>query len=209
MLAIIVADAPVADLSPYLALISRAHLLIGADGGARHLLAHGLTPHVVIGDLDSLEARLAERLEGRGVEIQRFPAAKNETDLELALLLALERGATQVRILAALGGRPDMHLANHLLLAHPQAAGRDIALLDHGWHIRLLRDRMTLRGQPGRRVSLLPLGDVTGVTTSGLRYPLRDEPLLLGPARGVSNEFAEPVATISIGGGTLVVLSEE
>ena len=208
-LAVVVADAPDADISLYLPLLSRAHLLVAADGGTRHLLAHGITPHVVVGDLDSLDAVIVERLRVRGVEIQQFPISKDETDLELALLLAVERGAKTIRVLAASGGRPDMHLANHMLLAHPKLAGCDVALLHAGWQIRLLRDTITLVGAVGQRVSLLPLGDVVGVSTNGLRYPLNDEPLLLGPARGVSNEFAATSATISVRGGMLLVISED
>lgn len=207
-LAVIVADAPSVDLTAYLDLLNSADLLIGADGGARYLVQHGLKPHVVIGDLDSLEGSIIDQLAAQQVEIQRFPVAKNETDLELALILAIERGATRLRILAALGGRPDMHLANHLLLAHPILAGYDVALLDAGWQVRLVRTQITLQGNPGQRVSLLPLGDVQGITTHGLRYPLCDEPLLFGPARGVSNEFVAATARVSICQGRLIVMNE-
>lgn len=206
--AVIAADAPGADLAPYRALAEEAGLVIAADGGARHLLAIGVEPQVVIGDLDSLDPATLAALAGR-CEILRFPAEKNETDLELALLLAVERGAAEIRVLAALGGRPDMHLANQLLLALPALAGRDVALLDDGWSVRLLRSSLRLRGAPGRRVSLVPLGDALGVRTEGLRYPLRGEPLLLGPARGVSNEFAAGEALVSVEAGALLVFAEE
>ncbi|HEY1016237.1 MAG TPA: thiamine diphosphokinase, partial [Herpetosiphonaceae bacterium] len=183
-------------------------LLIAADGGARHLLAIGAAPQVLIGDLDSVAPEALAALAGR-CEILRFPAEKNETDLELALLLAAERGATEIRVLAALGGRPDMHLANQLLLALPALAGRDVALLADGWSVRLVRSTLALRGAPGRRVSLVPLGDARGVRTEGLRYPLRGEPLLLGPARGVSNEFEGAEALVSLEAGALLVFAED
>jgi len=208
MLAVIIADAPNVDLTPYVPLLASADLLIGADGGARHFIRHSLLPQVVLGDLDSLEPNFIAYFQAQNVEIQRFPVAKNETDLELGLLLALERGATSIRVLGALGGRPDMHLANHLLLAHPLLSRRDVALLDAGWQVRVVFDQITLHGNIGQRVSLLPLGDVGGITTSGLRYPLRDEPLLLGPARGVSNEFISAVASVTVRSGLLVVMNE-
>ncbi len=208
MLAVIVADAPNVDLTPYLPLLASADLLIGADGGARHFVRHGLQPQVVLGDLDSLEPEFIARFQAQQVEIQRFPVAKDETDLELGLLLALERGATRIRVLGALGGRPDMHLANHLLLAHPLLKRCDVALLDAGWQVRVIFDAITLHGTPGQRVSLLPLGDAGGITTSGLRYPLHDEPLLLGPARGVSNEFISAAASVMVRSGLLVVMNE-
>ena len=69
-----------------------------ADGGTRHALALGLTPETIIGDLDSLEPELVAELETAGVTIQRHPADKDQTDLELALELAVaERDAELVK----------------------------------------------------------------------------------------------------------------
>src|SRR3954467_10916801 len=104
--AVVVADAPAADLRPYLDLMQQADLRIAADGGARHFLELGLLPHLAIGDFDSLPPALLVKLEDHDVEIERHPAHKDETDLELALLRALQRGARRIVVLAALGGRP-------------------------------------------------------------------------------------------------------
>ena len=61
--------------------------------------------------------------------------------------------------------------------------------------------------RPVAIVSLLPLGgDVSGITTVGLRYPLRDEPLLTGPARGLSNVRVEPDAAVTVRRGRLLVV---
>ncbi len=208
--AVVVADAPNADLQRYRALLEQADLRIAADGGAHYYHQLDLWPHIVIGDLDSLAATLLEQLQQHGVLIERFPVAKNETDLELALLLAVEHGATEISILAASGGRPDMHLANYLLLAHQRLSGCQVAIRDAGWTIRLLLPgSIELAGQPGLRVSLIPLGQAGGIVTSGLRYPLAHEELALGPARGVSNEFLGTQATISLGSGSLLVFSED
>jgi thiamine pyrophosphokinase len=68
-------------------------------------------------------------------------------------------------------------------------------------------DRLELRGLPGDLVSLLPLTEVVdGVHTTGLAYPLAGEPLLQGPARGLSNVMQAYEATISIEGGRLAVI---
>lgn len=210
MHALVIADAPNADLSPYAALLHAAPLVIAADGGARYALALGRTPDLLVGDLDSLDQATLTLLEQTGTAIERHPAAKNETDLELGLLVAIERGATEITLLAALGGRPDMHLANQLLLAHPAITTQAVALRDAGWTTRLLsQGELVLHGTPGKRVSLLPLSASAGIVTSGLRYPLRDEPLALGPARGVSNEFAATQASISLRSGCLLIISED
>jgi thiamine pyrophosphokinase len=64
-----------------------------------------------------------------------------------------------------------------------------------------------LPGSIGATVSLLPLGgDAEGITTAGLRYPLRDEPLRTGPARGLSNMRVAPGASVSVRTGRLLVV---
>lgn len=204
---VVVADAPHADLRPFVELIATSDLLIAADGGARYLAELGCWPHLVIGDCDSLSAEWLERLAARGVGLERHPVHKNETDLELALLRAAERGATSVRVLAALGGRPDQHLANLQLLAHPALAGIDLRLLHDTWEALAIRDQATVHGAPGDLVSLLPLSEqVDGIVTEGLFYPLRGETLRLGPARGISNVLTAPSARITVARGVLLCM---
>ena len=65
-------------------LIQAGDVLIAADGGTRHVLALGLFPSIVIGDLDSLTPDERRRLDAKGVEIQQYSRDKDETDLELA-----------------------------------------------------------------------------------------------------------------------------
>ena len=134
------------------------------------------------------------------------PVAKDETDLELALERVLATDAESIVITGALGGRTDHLLANILLLARPDLAGRDITIADGPEMVRLLRGSegagepaaLTLHGAAGDLLSLLPLGGAAeGVTTQGLQYPLTDEALYPGRARGVSNVFLAPVARVT------------
>ena len=181
--------------------------VIAADGGTAHALAAGLTPEHVIGDLDSLSAEQRAKLVAAGTALHAHPPAKDETDLELALTwAAMQPDVTQIIVLGALGGRPDQALANLLLLTLPALAGREVVIADGAWTIRCLRggETATVHGQPGDMLSLVPLGgDAIGVTTHGLRYPLHDETLAFGPARGVSNVFDEETATVSVQTGSL------
>jgi thiamine pyrophosphokinase len=208
-LAVIIADAPVAAIEPYVDLIHQADLRVAADGGARHYLSLGILPHVAIGDFDSLPAPMFAALEQDGVQIKQHAVYKDETDLELALLHAVERGARQIVVLAALGGRPDQHVANLQLLTHQRLKGLDVRLRQDSWDVFVIHTSTRLEGIPGQTVSLLPMTErVEGITTQGLYYPLNDEPLLLGPARGVSNKMTEIEATITIRSGMLLVMHE-
>jgi thiamine pyrophosphokinase len=207
--AVVVADAPVGDLQPFRDLLQRADLVIAADGGARHVLALKMIPQVAIGDFDSLDVRSFAQLEQAGVEIRRHPVHKEETDLELALLLAVEQGSTCIHVLAALGGRPDQHLANLQLLTHPAFANVDVRLLHERWEAFAIRRSASIYGTPGDIVSLLPMTEVvTGIITTGLYYPLQNEALRLGPARGVSNVLVSSQADVTIERGILLCMHE-
>ena len=99
-------------------------LLIAADGGAAKVRAAGHKPDVVLGDFDSLAADARDQLEALGVELRVSARDKDESDMELCLLAALEAGVARISILGALGGvRPEHSIANLLLLADPRLDG--------------------------------------------------------------------------------------
>jgi thiamine pyrophosphokinase len=180
-------------------------LIICADGGAQHALALGLAPDVVIGDLDSLDGDLQARLESEGCQVLVHPTCKDETDLELALRYAIDQGVDEILILGALGGRIDQTLANILLLALPELERTKTRIVAGDQEIFLIRGQASIEGQVGDTLSLLPIaGDVTGITTEGLEYPLQRDTLKFGPALGVSNVLTAPVARVQVERGLLV-----
>jgi thiamine pyrophosphokinase len=184
--------------------------LVGADGGTLHCLAMGLRPHMVVGDLDSLPQAQVAELTRQGTRIHRYPAEKAQTDLELAVEQAIQDGATEILLVGALGGRIDQTLANLLLLAQRtwpvpvrMAEGNQLAIALRG------PATVAIHGITGATVSLIPLSaEVTGITYSGLIYPLENHTLLLGSTRGISNAFAQPYATVTIAGGLALLVQE-
>ncbi len=191
-------------------------LVIAADGGARLAAPLGLRIDRWVGDGDSLSLPEIENLRAAGVPVELVPADKDESDAELALVAAVRAGATDLTVLGALGGpRLDHTLANVALLAHPALAGRAARLLDATTRVSLVTgsgeggrsEAVGFDGRTGDVVSLLPLSPrVEGIVTTGLRYPLRDEALALGPARGLSNVRTGARATISVREGRLLVI---
>jgi thiamine pyrophosphokinase len=185
--------------------LARATAVIAADGGADYVLAAGGIPDVVIGDLDSLADSKRAALEAAGVAFIQHPTAKDETDLELALLYAVGTSDEPVDVVAGLGGRLDQLLANILLLLHPALQQRSIHFVTPYQTIWLIDGETEVRGEPGDTVSLIPLGgDVHVRTTTGLAWPLHDEILTVGPARGVSNEMTGDRASITVASGDLL-----
>ncbi len=193
-----------------------ADQVIAADYGAHHALAWGWPIHLLIGDLDSLPQAELWAVQAMGVPTVTAPAAKDETDLELALAHALAASAQELILCGALGGRADHMLANVLLLARPELAGVSTVIAEGAQTLRLLRGHVSsdgaaaclaLPGAPGDLLTLLPLaGDAGGVTTEGLRYPLADKPILFAHARGVSNVFEAAVARVWLRQGLLLVI---
>ena len=207
MRAVIFANGLLSDPDRARAAIRADDLLIAADGGSAHFLALDLTPHVLIGDFDSLNKTDLEQLQSRGVEIIRHPAHKDFTDLELALQYAEGREAEEILVYAALGARWDHTLANLLLPAAADLQKSRIVLMDGAHEIRLIRsgESQEVHGKRGDILSLIPLGgDAHGVTTADLEYPLSSETLYFGGTRGVSNVFLRDAASVRLERGQLL-----
>ncbi len=182
--------------------------IIAADGGARHALQYGLRVQTLIGDLDSLTQEEVAELESSGADVHHYPAEKNETDLELTLLHAAEKGAKTIRIFAAIGDRLDQTLGNVYLLALPILNGVDTRMVAGKQEAWIFNAGVTIiHGAVGDTVSLIPIGgEARGVRTENLQYPLRDETLLFGPARGISNVMMTDTAHVWLREGSLLVV---
>jgi thiamine pyrophosphokinase len=205
--AFIFVNGEINDLEAARALLTPGALLIAADGGARHLLRMGLSPQVLIGDLDSLTPEEVAQMEAVGVQVHRYPMDKDWTDLELALGYALQRQCQRVVLVGALGGRLDQTLGNLSLLTDPAYAAIDLSVDDGLEEVRLVKERFEVHGEPGDIVSLLPLDEcVEGVRTQGLRWALNDESLYRSQTRGISNEMLGTIAAVQVRHGALLCI---
>jgi thiamine pyrophosphokinase len=196
--------------------IPSAGYVIAADSGARTALELGLRVDELIGDLDSVPAAVRSRVRESGGRVERFPAAKDATDLELALAAAVTRAPPPARllVLGSGGGRLDHLLGGALLLASPSWAGADATRVPviEAWlgqaKITVARGRAVLSASaPGELVSILPAGGpARGVTLSGLLYELHDAELTPGSTHGVSNEFTREQATVEVKEGVVLAV---
>jgi thiamine pyrophosphokinase len=184
-----------------------ADLLIAADGGLQHLQSFNLAPYLLIGDLDSVTPDQIDWAKAKGSQVERYPTAKNETDLELALLAAKKLGADEIIIVAGLGGRLDQTLGNLSLLRLPELSDCSVRFDDGVEEVLIIRGQAELNGQPGDVVSLLPLwGVVEDVFTESLAYPLLHETLYPERTRGISNVMNLSHARITTSSGELLCI---
>ena len=188
----------------------RADLVVAADGGALHALSAGVVPDLVVGDMDSLGDE-GTRLGGeRGVSLERHPSRKDKMDGHLAVLSARKRGATDLDLLCATGGRLDAVFAlPHLLLAAERLGVRATVFAAWG-EVFLVEDgARAVVGGPGESVSVFPVsGAAGGVTLDGFEYPLEDARIEAGDTLGFHNEMANGQARVAVTDGALLVIHE-
>jgi thiamine pyrophosphokinase len=187
-----------------------ADLIVAANGGTFALESWGMTPHAIVGDLDSLGMDRALAYGARGVKVVPFSVDKDESDVELAIAYALEAKADDIILLGAFGGaRFDHELANTLLLAADAYRGHRLRAVRGDVTVRALHggEKLALEGAPGDLVTLLAVGgDAEGVRTHRLRYPLAGETLRFGAARGLSNVVMSEHASVACDRGVLLVI---
>jgi thiamine pyrophosphokinase len=189
--------------------ITESDFIVAADGGAFALERWKLLPHLVVGDMDSLGDAGVQRLAKQGIAVAKFPQAKDESDLELAVAQAIQAGAKEIVLLGALGGeRLDHEAANLLLLADPGYDGVRLEARRGALRVSAVRGpgSLSLDAPPGTFVTLLPVAtDAEGVRTEGLRYPLAGDTLTFGKSRGLSNEITSQPASVALSRGALLV----
>jgi len=184
-------------------LAKQADYILAADGGADKALACGVMPNGVIGDLDSLSPRTQQLLKDR---ILHVPTQEN-TDLEKALLWLKKHHFTHVTLAGFVGDRWDFSVGNLLALAR-FARTLEICVAGNRWRIIPLVRGAAFACPKNKRVSIIPLKTCTGVTLTGLKYPLTNVRLTPGTTRTLSNETAGTQFSVSFTRGTLLVYYE-
>ena len=181
--------------------------VIAADGGLERARELGLQVTIAVGDFDSASPETVSAAEASGTLVERHPAAKDATDLELALDRALELRPTRIVVLAVVGDRLDHLLSTFQLLASSRYAAVELDADIGPAQVHVVRGERVLSGRPGELLSLFAVhGPAEGVRTGGLAYPLDGETLEPGSSRGVSNVFVESTARISVERGVLLAV---
>jgi len=180
--------------------------LVAVDGGLHHLQALGLSPQLLIGDMDSLTTQEVEAGRQAGIEILRFPPAKNKTDLDWLWMRCCGRAIETYSCFCA-GWAAGSTLGNLALLSRPDLGDCSVRIDDGLTEVALLRHTITLACQPGDTVSLLPWGgEAGGVVTHGLEYALEGETLLPWQTRGISNRCTGECFSVSLEHGALLLI---
>ncbi|MCI9649931.1 thiamine diphosphokinase [Oscillibacter sp.] len=177
--------------------------IIAADGGYRVCLREKVTPHLLLGDFDSIEPPADFG------HVRRLPVEKDDTDTLAAVKTGLEQGCTDFFIYGGTGGkRLDHTLANlqSLLFLRRRGARGWLYGDDFLWTVIENEALEVPRTVEWGLFSAFCLGDrAEGVDETGLQYPLENAVLTPDFPIGVSNHILKPAARISVRRGALAV----
>lgn len=202
---------------------------VAADGGLDLALGLGVEPGFVVGDMDSVSSDALEVARQSHALVEELPRAKDASDYELALDLAVSNGADHIVVVGGASGRLDHIFATIVTLTSPRYKGLTLEawLVDN--YLAVINGEDTainatsyshsnittaqrspscavVEGTPGEQVSIFAVGgDASGVSTDGLRWVLNDSTLPSGSSLGVSNELVDHVACVRLRQGTLAV----
>ncbi|MEY8389936.1 thiamine diphosphokinase [Lachnospiraceae bacterium] len=187
-------------------------LTVAVDSGMEFFYRQKMTPDYIVGDFDSVEAKILQSFRNRKGEkrpfILQFQPEKDETDTELAIRTAIKQGAENIHLLGATGGRVDHLLGNIHLLGAAMRQGAQCRMVDPKNRVRMICQdiRIKQEEQYGNYVSLFPFTpQVKGLTLRGFKYPLSNYTLECFHSLGVSNEIVDAEAEISFQEGILLV----
>ena len=191
--------------------VAPSSLVIAADSGYDNARAVGVDVDVLVGDMDSISAAGRAEAEELGVIIEQFPSDKDATDLELAIDTALRVGAYHVTIYAGEAGSLGHLLGVALGLTDKRWAEASVVWRIGGASVYRSLPSFPIRfhSEIGSIVTILPIGDTTGVTATGLRWPLDDSDLERGTTLGLSNISTAPAVSVSVQTGALLIIVEE
>lgn len=166
--------------------------LIAADSGMMHAAALGVVPELWVGDFDSAGSELA--VQYSEVPRESFPAEKDATDGAIAIAEAIRRGAQEFLLLGGLGGQTDHTtglLGQGLDLARRGYSCLLTSGLEEAWPV--VPGNWQLQFPPGTRLSIVPFGDLTGLSLAGVKWPLENRDVELGATLTLSNVALGPV----------------
>lgn len=201
MRAVILCGGDITDYTYTKTLLYSDDVIICADSGYRHAEQLGVTPAILLGDMDSV-AHIPE-----GIQTQIYPVRKDETDGEIAVRYVIEHGFSEVLLLGCIGNRADHTFTNIFLLRQFLDADIPAVLMNETNEIRMTTETMELSGEIGTIVSVIPLSEYVHICcTKGLSYEAKDLTLRFGTSLGNSNYMIDTHCRIEIDEGLCLIM---
>jgi thiamine pyrophosphokinase len=182
---------------------------IAADRGALALLDHNIPIDLAVGDFDSITADEKEHIRLHAKQFEEYPAEKDETDLEIALLKALEKHPERLYLFGVTGGRLDHEMINIQLLHTITENGVHGMIVDQSNLVELYKPgEYTVESSAlYANISFIPFSPtIKGLTLNGFYYPLSDKTVAWGSTLCISNRLIRNIGTFSFTEGILLLI---
>ena len=185
--------------------VSSGAFIVAADAGLKACRVFGIRPDVILGDFDSLGTIPTDN------NVITLPVEKDVTDTFAAVEEGKKHGCTNFSVYGAMGGRPDHTYANIALAADLSRQNCSCTLFGDRYTVTAITDTsLEITGEIGSTVSLFSFSEKSeGVTLEGLKYSLNNAALDCYFPLGVSNEFKENKAKITVKNGTLIIMQQK
>ncbi len=193
---------------------------VAIDGGIRFFIKNKIRPDILIGDFDSAPKLSNKYL--KNIEVIRHSAKKDKTDSQLAVELALDRGANNIEICGALSNSEIDHTLGNIFLLElvnkfkskrkKNQPDLSATIIDAAKKIFLIKNEsVEIKGKPGDFISIIPLEDSCFVDFGGLAYPPppSSRKLLVGDSLTLRNRFKNKRARIEVSGKFIIVAYSE
>lgn len=185
----------------------KADYVIAADGGGNILYENMLLPDILLGDLDSISNDALNFFQDKKVAMEKYPAEKDYTDGELAILKAIDLNPDEVIILGAIGNRMDHVFGNIGLLYKLLLSNIQAKIIDKNNIIMMINKSTNIKAYHGFRFSILPYSDnVKGLSIMGGKYDLHNHDLGKGETITISNEFKDEFVKITLKEGIILII---
>ena len=192
------------DFDGFFDKLKDSDLVIAADKGFEYAKKYGITPHIIIGDFDSTNKPSDN-------EVIKLNPIKDYTDTKAAMMIAKEKGYSEIIIYGGLGGRDSHTIANIRSALEYKKLGINVTIKskDKSMHIVANELSCEFKEENDFYVSVFALSDIAkGVSIHGLYYELNDFKLTIDNSLGVSNETCGRDFSISVEEGYLLVIFE-
>lgn len=202
---IIVANGAISDYNKSVELIDDNCFLIACDGGLNHIHNMRLTPDLIIGDLDSVDSNMLNFY--NNVAIEKFSKYKDKTDLELAILKAIDLNFSNIKVLGACGNRTDHTVFNLLLLSSFSKYDIDLSIVNEKEEIVFINKTKAFYNKKGKTFSIVPISKtIDNISLFGAMYELFNDTLYLGSTRSISNIITKEELVVSFSNGEMLVI---
>lgn len=207
MKALIISNGEIEDIDLLKKVSEDVDFILCADGGANYAIKASVKPDLVVGDLDSIDLDVLDRLKSQDIQFIKFPTKKDNTDTELAIEYLIDKGYDEIILTGVIGSRIDHTLANMMLLYKLLKLGIKGKIINHKNTIYLTDSSLTLKKKEGTFVSVIPIiGTSANVTLKGFEYELNNRVYETSSTLGISNIIVEDEGYIELKDGVCFVI---